>query len=231
MLPRRYLPYLFSLFVMLLLLFFYTAYNKQSKSIELELLLQVLSFEDSDKSLRELNKIAALGSIGLITVSFILGPLSRLWPKTFSPFLYFRKPVGIIGFILGLLHGVYSSIRFYGLDLNTMFFENPKILAVVTGLLGLFIFFLMASTSTQKAVEKMGYKRWKALQTSGYLALFLVIIHFFVIESKPDIGFDVRPFGLIFLFVPILALFVRILIIFIKTKEKRKYHHHFGKEQ
>ena len=224
---KKYLPYLFCLLVLLLLFVFYTSYSKKSKTLEPELAIKVLSFQDPPFSLKELNKIAALGSIGLIAIAFIIGPLSRLLRNIFGKFLYFRKPVGLIGFSLRLLHGIYSVIVFYNLDINKMFIENDEWIATVSAIAGFFVFFLMAITSNKLSVEKLGYKKWKTLQTFGYVGLGLVVIHFFIIETKPDTGFDVRPFGLLFFYIPIIAIILRMVLLLIKTKEKDKFEHHF----
>ncbi|HLC79560.1 MAG TPA: ferric reductase-like transmembrane domain-containing protein [archaeon] len=215
----KHLPTITVALVIVSLLVFYTAYDKQTKSIVPDKLADVVMFKDAKNSLRELNKVAALASIGLLAIAFLLGPLSKIIPHTFAPMIYARKPIGLAGFVLGLAHGAYSFFVIYGGSLEKTFFENPKMLGAVLGIIGLFIFFLMAITSTEKAVKKMGYARWKTLQRTGYIALFFVVAHFIILEVKPDIGLDVRPYGLLFLFIAIVALALKAISIFIKVEQ------------
>ena len=218
------------LFTIISLLLFYTAYDKESKAIQPGNLIKVLSFSDLNHSLKELNKIAALAAIALISITFLLGPLSKIFPKKFAVFLSSRKTLGLTGFAFALLHAVYSTVFIYGLDLNKIFFNNPKILGVISGIIALIIFFLMAITSTKQAVQRLGYKKWKQLQTTGYIALFFSIAHFILLEIKPDKGFDVRPYGTLFLFIALIALALKILTLFIKVPERKKFEEHLGEK-
>ncbi|MBM3229601.1 hypothetical protein FJZ26_04175 [Candidatus Parvarchaeota archaeon] len=224
---RRAYPYLLVIAVFLSLLFFYTAYDKKTKQLEFGKLVKVLTFVDVQNSIREFNKVVALEAIGLISIAFILGPLSRLWPRIFCSYLYFRKPVGVIGFVFALVHAIYSFVEFYKGDYGVFFnTQHPKFAALSTGLVALIVFAAMAITSTASAVRKMGYEKWKALQTTGYAGLVLTIIHFYIIETKPDIGFDVRPWGVAFFWLAIIALILRLVVIFIRTAPKTKIEHH-----
>lgn len=210
----------FVIAVVLSLLLLYTAFDKTTQQLDFSKLVQVLVFSDVTHSLRELNKVAALAAIGLVSFAFIFGPLSRLWPKKFGGFLAWRKTVGVWGFVLAALHAVYSLIDFYKLDLNKMFFENQNVNGLIFGFFALFIFFLMTITSTSKSVQRMGYPAWKKLQTTGYLALLLAILHFIILETKPVVGLQVRPYGLLFLYLAIAALGLRMIMILIHPQPK-----------
>lgn len=227
---RQSSPYILVLAVFISLLLLYTAYDKVTKTLVPEKLVKVVTFQDIAYSLREFNKVFALAAIGLISAVFLLGPLTKLWPKVFARFLYLRKPVGLVGFGIAAIHSVYSFIVIYEMSIGKMFIDNPKYIGAVTAVLSLFIFFLMSITSTKEAVAKMGYRRWKALQTFGYAGLLLALAHFFILETKPDIGLDVRPFGLLFFWLPIAALALRTIIIFIKVPERKSYEEHIGEK-
>lgn len=219
---------LFVVAVFLSLLFFYTAYDKETKNLVLEKLANVIFFSEPAKSWSELNKIAALAAIGLIACALILGPLSKMFPQRFGKFLLYRKDVGIAGFLFALLHSAYSLLVIYQLDLDKMLFANPKWIGFVAAVLAFIIFFLMAITSTADAVKKMGYVKWKLLQTTGYLALLFAILHFVVLEVKPDKGLDVRPYGLVFLALAIVALLVRIGLGTLKMPHRTSFEEHLG---
>ena len=57
--PEKH-PLVFIVFVVIALLVFYTGYDKQSKSLAPEKLVQVLSFSDVSQSLREFNKTTSM---------------------------------------------------------------------------------------------------------------------------------------------------------------------------
>ncbi|MFA4907277.1 MAG: ferric reductase-like transmembrane domain-containing protein [archaeon] len=228
---KRLAPFLFVLAVFVSLLLFYTAYDKQSKSLSAEKLANVLSFRDVSSSLRELNKVFALEAIGVISVVFLLGPLSKLFPGIFARFLPMRKPAGLAGFALALVHGIYSLVVFYNLDISLMIFRNQKLIGFIPAVLALIIFGIMSFTSTKQAVIKIGYRKWKAVQTFGYAGLLFALVHFFVIESKPIAGLDVKPFGLLFFYVAALALLLRLLIIFARVPGRGSYEEHLGEKK
>lgn len=228
---RKYYWLFFTALVLASLLLLYTAYDKKTGQLDFGKLVRIVAFEDAALSLRELNKVIALAAIGILAACFLLGPLSRIWPKIFCSYLGQRKAIGLAGFALALIHSAYSFAEYYKLDLGVVFSSEQKTHAFAAGAIALSIFFLMAITSTAKAVQKMGYAKWKALQTTGYLGLALSIAHFFIIETKPDIGFDVRPYGMAFFYAAMLALLLRLAIIFVKHEPKTKFEHHVGEEE
>ena len=142
--------------------------------------------------------------------------------------MLYSKDVGIAGFAFAILHSVYSLAIIYKLDLDRMLFANPKWLGFVAAVLAFAIFFLMAITSTSDAVKKMGYVKWKLLQTTGYAALFFAIVHFLVLEIKPDKGLDVRPYGLVFLALAIMTIIVRLGLGAMKTPPRQAFEEHIG---
>ncbi|MBI2597984.1 MAG: ferric reductase-like transmembrane domain-containing protein [Candidatus Diapherotrites archaeon] len=223
------LALVFSIAVFVSLLLFYTAYDKITGTLVPQKLVDVVLFVDFSNSLRELNKVAALAGLGLISFSLIVGPFSKMFPKTFARFLPWRKITGLSGFTFALLHSVYSLIVIYGLNLDRMIFSNPKLLGFVSAAIAFTIFLAMSITSTRSAVQKMGYKNWKLLQTTGYIALFFSIIHFVVLETGKK-GFDVRPYGILFLFFAIVALAVRVGTVFVKTKPRSSFEEHVGEK-
>lgn len=227
---ERNLGLLVTALVFVTLLLFYTAYDKQAKTIVPEKLVKVVSFSDAANSMKEMNKVGGLAAIGLIAISLLIGPLSRMFPKWFASWLMHRKFIGIAGFASAVFHSVYSLLVIYGADVSKMILENPKWAGILSAMTALLIFIVMAITSNQNSVKKMGYKIWKAVQTFGYVGLALAALHFIILETKPGIGLDVRPYGLLFLVIPLVALVVRAGIIFIRAPERSKFEHHIGEE-
>lgn len=215
-----------ALIVSILLL--YTPYDKATHSLSAEKLYNVLTFKDMHNSIRELNKVAALAGIGLIAISFILGPLSRMFPEQFAQHLPWRKFVGLSGFALAAAHSAYSLFEFYRLDISRILYSSQNPLGFASAAIALLIFLAMALTSNGAAVKRLGYKRWKSLQTFGYVGLFFAIAHFVITETRPDVGFDVRPYALLFLFIALVALLVRIGMFLVRVPERQSFEEHIG---
>ncbi len=221
-------PYVFVLLVVVSLLAFYTAYDKQTGALSYDKLAKVISFQDASHSLKELNKVAALAAIGLVSVALVLGPLTRLFPKTFCPYMFFRKPVGLAGFAFAAAHSAFSLYDYYKLDVARMLYDNPKIIGFVAAVLSLAVLLAMSVTSTRSAVERMGYPKWKALQTLGYAALLLAVVHFYVLEYSPSAGFSVRPYGMLFFWLAIAAIALRLYVQWKGMPQKTSYEEHLS---
>lgn len=173
------------------------------------------------------NKIAALAGLFIIALTFLIGPLSRLFPKYCLGWRCHRKTLGLTGFGLAAAHGIYSFAQYYKWDLGLMLVNNEKWVGGLAALLAFVIFLLMALTSTRTAVQKLGYKNWKALQMAGYAALFLSIVHFFILEIKADGVFKVRPLGYVVMAMAVLALLARALIWVLDLPGPKKFIDHF----
>lgn len=218
---------LISFAVVVAFLLLYNSYDKKTGSLSAELLIKIVSVKDLQFTLRELNKIAALAGITLLSLAFLPGPLTKLFPKNrmFGGMLLLRKPLGIAGVVLILLHSIYSGIAFYELSWEKVA-ERGREIAIGSGVLSLLIFVVIALFSTKKAVKKLGYEKWKALQRIGYVALLLGLIHFIVIETKAA-GFEVRPFGYFALAAATIVLLLKAIAMLYRTAERKRYEEHF----
>ncbi len=132
--------------------------------------------------------IRSTGTLALLLLHIILviGPLSRL-DKRFLPLLYNRRHLGVIMFLVALVHGGFSILQFHAFgDLN-------PIVSVITsnthygnlmrfpfqslGLVALILLFLMAATSHDFWLHNLGPRVWKSLHMMVYLAYALIIMH------------------------------------------------------
>lgn len=130
-------------------------------------------------------KITGLLALVLLGITFLIGPLSYFW-QPFNRLKVYRKYLGVSGFFAVLLHVFLSYFFHFNANLSFMLSnsQNEDLLGVYIGFIALGIFLLMAITSTEKAVKLLGLSRWKALQTTGYLALLLVMLHFILMETE-----------------------------------------------
>jgi sulfoxide reductase heme-binding subunit YedZ len=124
--------------------------------------------------------IRALATAAFLLLHVILsiGPLCRLNPK-FLPLLYNRRHLGVTMFLVALAHAVFSIVQFHALG-NV----NPIVSLLTSGrgfqtfgATALVIFFLMAATSHDLWLAKLGPRSWKTLHMGVYLAYALVVVH------------------------------------------------------
>lgn len=167
--------------------------------------------------LTTLNKIAGLLALLLLGTAFLIGSLSYFIPKIFSPIKSYRKYIGISGFLIAFTHFLLSVFVYYNADIYYIFLDtsNPHIAAVYAGLFALLYFLFMTLTSTKSAIEAIGPQKWKALQTAGYVALALVMLHFILAETNNGEFVIRRLLGKIVFVYGFLVLIARIVVFFL----------------
>ena len=142
----------------------------------------------------------SLGVTGVILLHVILaiGSLARLSSR-FAPLLYNRRHLGVIFFLVVLLHFL-VAVGFYGgfgvtnplvaiLSARSRSGETLGAPFEVFGFGALIIFFLMAATSHDFWLRTLGTRAWKWLHMSVYLAYALVVLHvvFGVVQGEASI--------------------------------------------
>ena len=124
--------------------------------------------------------IRALATAAFLLLHVILsiGPLCRLNPE-FLPLLYNRRHLGVTMFLVALAHAAFSIVQFHALG-NA----NPIVSLLTSGTgfqtigaAALVIFFLMAATSHDLWLAKLGPRSWKMLHMGVYFAYALVVVH------------------------------------------------------
>ena len=108
------------------------------------------------------NKGIALSAVLLIALSYVIGPLTRFSPKTFSPWLTTRKYFGLLGFGLAAIHGIISLLIFDPSYYPRFFGENGKLdfngeLSMLFGVISIIIFSVVSISSLntiEKTIEK-----------------------------------------------------------------------------
>ncbi len=171
---------------------------------------------------RQMIKNSGLLAIILLCITLIVGPISK-YIKFFNYVKVHRKSWGLFAFFAAAVHTVLVVYRFYEWDfIKTFSFSNPRVLPVWSGLIALFILFLIAITSNKLSMGLMGAKKWKLLQTTSYIALIFVLIHFVLAETRNNVTSITRPFEYFSLTFAFVTLVLRIWV-FIKVEiSKRK---------
>ncbi|MEL7023784.1 MAG: ferric reductase-like transmembrane domain-containing protein [Pseudomonadota bacterium] len=132
--------------------------------------------------------IRAFGTLAFMMLTLILciGPLARLSDR-FKPLLYNRRHLGVVTFLIALVHGVLVTIWYHGFgDLNplvSLLVSNPRYDSLAgfpfesLGLFALMVMFLMAATSHDFWNANLGPGLWKALHMGVYLAFTALVGH------------------------------------------------------
>lgn len=163
-----------------------------------------------------INKALAQTAVILLGLSFLLGPLCKILPFL-ARHINYRRYFGLVGFGTALLHIVTSLLQ-----INTRFpldwyFKN--LWAIIPVILAILIFLTLALTSTKKVIKNLGVEKWKFIQRTGYFALFLSLIHIYLVanprwqqwfEGKVNMptSFLIFIFGIMVILARILALIV-----------------------
>jgi nitrite reductase/ring-hydroxylating ferredoxin subunit/DMSO/TMAO reductase YedYZ heme-binding membrane subunit len=122
----------------------------------------------------------------LLHVILCIGPLCRL-DRRFLPLLYNRRHLGVMMFLVALVHGVFSIIQFHALGdvspLVSLFVSNTRYNSLAQfpfealGFATLLILFVMAATSHDFWLHNLCAPAWKRIHMLVYLAYSLLVAH------------------------------------------------------
>ena len=120
----------------------------------------------------------------LLLFALSLSPLQSIFPKSrvLGWLVKRRRYIGIAAFSYSVVH-----LAFYFVDAASARevlaeFAAPGIL---TGWVALFIFIPLALTSNAVMTRAMGWRHWKTLQRSAYVAAVLVLAHWLIVDTEP----------------------------------------------
>ena len=135
----------------------------------------------------------ALNQTGLWSATFLLfalaaTPFRRIFPKAMWPrkLMYHRRALGVATFCYAALHTAAYIQRNWGAEVILKEAQRANLL---TGWIAVFIFLIMALTSNNVSVKKLG-PRWQSLHRLIYLATALVFAHWFLSSSYPGAAYQ-----------------------------------------
>ena len=139
-----------------------------------------------------------LASTYIFAIVISVTPLRRIFPKSaiVNSLAYHRRLMGVSVFAYACLH---LLIYYLYTGSWSEFVKDWEKLFIFSGILAFVILLLMAVTSNNRMVRKLGSRNWKRLHQLAYIVLFLIIYHQVAQEKT---GF--RETALIF--TPVLAL-------------------------
>lgn len=114
-------------------------------------------------------------SVAFLFVALAITPLRRVAPKAgwLAFFSFHRRAIGLASFGFAALHTIVYLERKWGADL--IFAEAMKP-GLATGWLALVIYLLLAVTSNNWSVKRLG-RSWKILHRTVYVSAALVFAH------------------------------------------------------
>lgn len=136
----------------------------------------------------EILAIRATGSCAFVMLHLIvcIGPLARL-DRRFAPVLYNRRHLGVVTFLVALVHAAIVTGFYHGfgvlnpfvslLTSNTDFGSIREFPFELLGLGGLTIMFLLAATSHDFWLKNLSARTWKNLHMLVYVAYVLIVGH------------------------------------------------------
>lgn len=170
------------------------------------------------------NKAIALSAVVFIAIAIILGPISQWWPKVAHKIYPLRKTFGLLGFGLAVIHSFISLLIFSPQYYGKFFDASGSLnligeLSMLFGVLGLFVFSLVAIASLPSVEESMPYEKWKRVQRLGYLAFFFVLLHVLIMGLESWVTPEhwpggLLPISLVAFIVILVAFLIRIISIF-----------------
>jgi methionine sulfoxide reductase heme-binding subunit len=136
------------------------------------------------------NPIAqALNQLGLIALVFLIAALACTPIKAIAGWTWpmrLRRMLGLLALAYALLHVITYTVLDQGLDWHAIYDDIVKRKFIFFGFSAFVLLIPLGATSTNSAVRRLGYVRWKQLHRLAYPAPALAVLHF-VWRVKRDI--------------------------------------------
>lgn len=109
-----------------------------------------------------------------LIASLCVTPLMRLGRINL---VRYRRPLGLLAFSYAVLHVTAWVVLDMGLLWGQILRDVVKRPYLIVGMAGFVILAVMAASSSNAAIRRLGARRWKLLHRPVYAAVLLVILH------------------------------------------------------
>lgn len=141
--------------------------------------------------------IRSLGDWTLRMLCLVLA-VTPLRVQTGTPALArFRRMLGLFVFFYALLHLLGYAGFDMGLDAAEIARDIAKRPFILVGMLAFGLLVLLAATSFDRAIRRLGGKRWRALHRAVYAVAVLAVLHFYWMRAGKNDFAEVWAYGAI----------------------------------
>lgn len=124
-------------------------------------------------------------ALWLLALTLAITPLRRLAPGL-GWLIHFRRLTGLFVFFYATVHLMSYVWLYSGFDVPTMLDDVTKRRFILAGVATWFLLLLLAATSTQWAIRKLGGRRWNLLHKLVYVAAVVAVVHYWW-KVKPGV--------------------------------------------
>jgi len=134
-------------------------------------------------------------TLRFLCITLLMTPL-RVTLKM-PEWLLFRRSLGLLTFFYALLHAVCYSLFDMGWVWDDIVVDIIKRPFIAVGFAAAVLLSLLAATSFNQAIKKMGVVRWRMLHRCVYAIAALAMLHFFWMRSGKRNFTEVAVYGAI----------------------------------
>jgi sulfoxide reductase heme-binding subunit YedZ len=134
-------------------------------------------------------------TLRFLCITLLMTPL-RVTLKM-PEWLLFRRSLGLLTFFYALLHAVCYSLFDMGWAWDDIVVDIIKRPFIAVGFAAAVLLSLLAATSSNQAIKKMGVVRWRMLHRCIYAIAALAMLHFFWMRSGKRNFTEVAVYGAI----------------------------------
>jgi DMSO/TMAO reductase YedYZ heme-binding membrane subunit len=188
-----------------------------------------------------LNKATSLAAVFFVASSYLIGKIFRWHDKDKALRLVVIKFCGLIGFFLAGVHALLSLALLSPAYYAKYFLADGRLnlegeVAIVVGVVALFMLMAPAITSLPMMPKAIGGQRWKRNQRLGYVALMFVVVHLVALGLRgwlapADWTAGLPPISLIAVVAALVPLFVKRRVVREKRERERESAEAYAEEQ
>jgi sulfoxide reductase heme-binding subunit YedZ len=134
-------------------------------------------------------------ALRFLCITLLITPLRVILKM--PEWLLFRRSLGLLTFFYALLHAVCYSLFDMGLAWDDIVADIIKRPFIAVGFAAAVLLTLLAATSSNKVIKKMGAVRWRRLHRCVYAIAALAMLHFFWMRSGKRNFTEVIVYGAI----------------------------------
>ncbi len=144
----------------------------------------IIGSENISLAYIKLVQIYALCAVVYLYFALLASPLYKTFPLLPLKAVYIkaRKAIGVSAFLFALLHAEFAFFKILGGLQGIQVLEGRVVIAISLGNASLFILGIMAVTSLDALIKKLG-RYWKPLHRLVYFAGILTIAHALMLGS------------------------------------------------